>query len=106
MLLGLKRRNLVIVILVGMICIILLSMGAFVRAERKSANRVKYVTLLYGVNGKTLSEAEHKLNQVKIMYKTVGLSLEVPAGQINKARIDLAESGIPKAGKIQYHYSN
>jgi len=105
-LLGLKRKNLAIVILVGVICIILLSMGALVRAERQLVNRANYVTLLYGVNGKMLSEAKHKLNQVKIMYKTVGVSLEVPAGQINKARIDLAESGIPKAGKIQYHYSN
>ncbi len=101
MLLGLKRRNLVIVILVGMICIILLSMWVLVRAEQQTVNRIKYVVLLNGENGKTLSKVEHNLHQVKVMYKIIGSTLEVPLGQVNKVRIEIAEAGLVKEGKIQ-----
>ncbi|WP_067624768.1 hypothetical protein [Alicyclobacillus acidiphilus] len=100
MFLGRNRTNLAIYVLAGIICIILLCMWAL-RADTQTSSKVKYVALLNGVNGKTLSEVEHKLDQVKVPYRIVRSSLQVPAEQVNKARIELAEAGLPKTGAIQ-----
>ena len=101
MLFGVKRGKFAFVILIGMVAIILLRMLILAHSEGITTNKISYVPLLDGGNSKVLDKAEHRLDQWKINYKIVGSILEVQAEQVNKARIELAEIGIPKRAQFK-----
>lgn len=93
---GLRRRNIAISVLIGVVCIALVLIWVNTRA--------KYVTVINNVDGKTLSQVELTFHQSKIPYEISGSSIEVASSQLNQARIELAKAGLPKEGTIQkYH---
>ena len=100
MLFGVKRGKFAFVILIGIVAI-LLRMFILAHSEGIATNKTSYVPLLDGGNSKVLDKAEHRLDQLKINYKIVGSTLEVQAEQVNKARIELAEIGLPKRAQIK-----
>ncbi len=98
---GVKRGKFSFVILIGIVAIILLRMFILAHSESIATNKINYVPLLDGGNSKVLDKAEHRLDQLKINFKIVGAILEVQAEQVNKARIELAEIGLPKRAQIK-----
>ena len=101
MLFGGKRGKFAFVILIGIVAIILLRMFILAHSEGIATNKIGYVPLIDGGNSKVLDKAEHRLDQLKINFKIVGSILEVQAEQVNKARIELAEIGLPKRAQIK-----
>ena len=100
-LLGVKMGKFSFVILIGIVAIILLRMFILAHSGGQATNKISYVPLLDGGNSKVLEKAEHRLDQLKINFKIVGSILEVQAEQVNKARIELAEIGLPKRAQIK-----
>ena len=98
---GVKRGKFAFVFLIGIVAIILLRMFILAHSESIATNKINYVPLLDGGNSKVLDKAEHRLDQLNINYKIVGAILEVQAEQVNKARIELAEIGLPKRAQIK-----
>ena len=98
---GVKRGKFAFVILFGIVAIILLRMFILAHSGGQATNKLSFVALLNSGNSKVLDKAEHRLQQSKINYKIIGSILEVQAEQVNKARIELAEIGLPKRAQIK-----
>jgi flagellar M-ring protein FliF len=88
-----QRRNIAIALLAGIVCAILILWMLL---------QPHYVTVMSGLDDKSLGQVDQQLQQLKIPDKIVGSSVEVPSSQADKARIQLAMAGLPKSGYIGY----
>lgn len=80
----------------AMIITVLLLIGVF--------KSVTYVTLYKDLDGAAASEVIDELEQMGIPHQITdgGSSIEVPSGDVYKARIRLASQGLPKSGTVGY----
>lgn len=65
-------------------------------------SRPNYVTVLSGLDDKSLGEVQSKLTDLKIPAEINGSSVEVPSSDANTARVQLAMAGLPETGYIGY----
>ncbi len=65
---------------------------------------VTYVTLYKDLDGAAASEVMDELDQMGIPHQITdgGSTIEVPSGDVYKARIRLASQGLPKSGTVGY----
>jgi len=66
------------------------------------ALRPNYVTIMTGLDNKSLGDVQTQLQTLKIPSQIQGSSIEVPAADANTARVQLAMAGLPKSGYIGY----
>lgn len=90
---GNQKRNIVIAVVAAVICIGVIAWMLM---------RPSYVTVMSGLDNKSLGDVETKLQDLKIPDKIAGSSVEVPASQADTARVQLAMAGLPKSGYIGY----
>ncbi len=88
-----QRRNIAIAAIAGLVCAIVVLWMVL---------RPHYVTILSGLDNKSLGEVDQKLQELKIPDRINGSSIEVPAADADKARIQIAMAGLPKSGYIGY----
>ncbi len=88
-----QRRNLGIVLAAGVACIAVILWVVL---------RPHYVTVLTGLDNKSLGQVETQLQTLKIPSRITGSAVEVPAAQADTARVQLAMAGLPKSGYIGY----
>jgi len=88
-----QRRNLIIVVL-AILATIVAVLWVFMRPN--------YVTIMSGLDNKSLGEVQTELQTLKIPSQLNGSSVSVPASQADTARVQLAMSGLPKSGYIGY----
>lgn len=65
-------------------------------------SRPHYVTVMSGLDDKSLGQVETQLQQLKISDQIQGSSVLVPQKQANEARVQLAMAGLPQSGYIGY----
>ncbi|WAH35407.1 flagellar basal-body MS-ring/collar protein FliF [Alicyclobacillus dauci] len=87
------RRNLVVVVVAAV---------AALSAIIWIVSRPHYVTIMSGLDDKSLGQVETQLQQLKIPDQIQGSSVLVPANQANQARVQLAMAGLPQSGYIGY----
>lgn len=64
--------------------------------------RPHYVTIMSGLDNKSLGQVENQLQQLKISSQIQGASVLVPQNEANQARVQLAMKGLPQSGYIGY----
>lgn len=64
--------------------------------------RPRYVTIMSGLDNKSLGEVQTQLQTLKIPSIIQGSAVEVPSADANTARVQLAMAGLPKSGYIGY----
>ncbi|MCL6626448.1 MAG: flagellar M-ring protein FliF [Alicyclobacillus shizuokensis] len=90
---GRQKRNLVIAAAALTACI---AVSAWL------VSRPHYVTIMSGLDDKSLGEVQSKLEDLKIPFEINGSSVLVPQRQADEARIQLATAGLPDSGYIGY----
>ena len=65
-------------------------------------SRPHYVTVMAGLDNKSLGQVQNELQTLGIPNEISGSSVLVPAAQANTARAQLAVAGIPQSGYIGY----
>jgi flagellar M-ring protein FliF len=88
-----QKRNIAIAVIAGLVCLIVILWMVL---------RPHYVTVMTGLDNKSLGEVQTQLQTLKIPNKIQGSSVEVPANQADTARVQLAMAGLPKSGYIGY----
>ncbi|MCY0887204.1 MAG: flagellar basal-body MS-ring/collar protein FliF [Alicyclobacillaceae bacterium] len=66
------------------------------------ALRPNYVTIMSGLDNKSLGQVQTQLETLKIPSQIEGSAVLVPKADANTARIQLAMAGLPKSGYIGY----
>ncbi|GGI94800.1 flagellar M-ring protein [Alicyclobacillus cellulosilyticus] len=92
-----QKRNLIIATGAGIACL---------AAVLWVVLRPHYVTIMSGLDDKSLGEVQQALEQMKIPNQIVGTSIEVPASEADTARVQLAMQGLPKTGYYGYNIPN
>jgi len=64
--------------------------------------RPSYVTIMSGLDDKSLGQVQSKLQDLKIPSEMNGTSVLVPSQDANTARVQLAMAGLPQSGYIGY----
>lgn len=64
--------------------------------------RPNYVTVMSGLDNKSLGQVQTQLATLHIPNQIVGSSVLVPRGQADTARVQLAMAGLPQSGDISY----
>ncbi len=64
--------------------------------------RPNYVTIMSGLDDKSMGQVQSKLQDLKIPDQINGSSVLVPAQEANTARVQLAMAGLPQSGYIGY----
>lgn len=64
--------------------------------------RPHYVTVMTGLDNKSLGQVQTELQTLKIPSEIQGTSVLVPRADANTARIQLSEAGLPSSGYIGY----
>ncbi|GMA49041.1 flagellar M-ring protein [Alicyclobacillus contaminans] len=88
-----QRRNILIAVVAGVVCVLVVLWMLL---------RPHYVTVMSGLDDKSLGQVDQKLQDLKIPDKIEGTSVLVPAADADKARIQLAMAGLPQSGYIGY----
>lgn len=88
-----QRRNLLIVA-VALLATSVAILWVFMRPN--------YVTIMSGLDSKSLGEVQTELQTLKIPNTLNGSAVAVPASQADTARVQLAMAGLPKSGYIGY----
>ncbi|WP_249226844.1 flagellar basal-body MS-ring/collar protein FliF [Alicyclobacillus mengziensis] len=88
-----QKRNLVIAAVSAILCVIVIAWFL---------ERPNYVTIMSGLDNKSLGQVQTQLETLKIPNKIVGTSVEVPSKDADTARIQLAMKGMPSSGYIGY----
>jgi flagellar M-ring protein FliF len=88
-----QRRNIAIAAIGGLVCAIVVLWLLL---------RPHYVTILTGLDDKSLGQVDQKLTDLKIPHRIIGSSIEVPASDADEARVQIAMAGLPKSGYIGY----
>lgn len=88
-----QRRNLIISAVAAILCVVVIA-WLFARPH--------YVTVMSGLDDKSLGQVQSELETLKIPNKIVGTSVEVPAADADTARIQLSMKGLPSSGYIGY----
>ena len=88
-----QRRNITIATVAGILCLV---------AILWVVARPHYVTVLTGLDDKSLGQVQTELQTLKIPDKIQGSSVLVPNSQADTARVQLAEAGLPESGYIGY----
>ncbi|MCF8564751.1 flagellar M-ring protein FliF [Alicyclobacillus tolerans] len=88
-----QKRNLAIAAVAGIACLIVILWVVM---------RPHYVTIMTGLDNKSLGQVQTELQTLKIPSQISGSSVEVPANQANEARIQLAMANLPQSGYIGY----
>ncbi|MCL6637751.1 MAG: flagellar M-ring protein FliF [Alicyclobacillus sp.] len=88
-----QRRNLIIAAGAGVCCLAVVGWLLL---------RPNYVTVMTGLDDKSLGQVQSKLQDLKIPNKIQGSSVLVPARDADTARVQLAMAGLPKSGYIGY----
>jgi flagellar M-ring protein FliF len=88
-----QRRNIAIAAVSVVLCLVVILW--FV-------TRPNYVTVMSGLDNKSLGEVQAKLQDLKIPNEIQGSSVLVPAADADTARVQLAMAGLPKSGYIGY----
>jgi len=91
-----SQMVLAVAFVAALIVTVLLLVGVF--------KSVTYVTLYKDLDGATVSEVIDELDQMGIPHQITdgGSTIEVPSGDVYKARIRLASQGLPKSGTVGY----
>lgn len=92
-----QRRNLIVTFLLGII-----SLGVILWI----VTRPHYVTVLTGLDDKSLGQVQTELQTLKIPNEINGSSVLVPRSQATTAKVQLAEAGLPQSGYISYSSIN
>ncbi len=87
------RRN---IIIISVAVVAVLSMIIFV------ATRPHYVTIMSGLDDKSLGQVQQQLETLNIPQEIQGSSVLVPARDADEARIQLSMAGLPQSGYIGY----
>ncbi|WP_074951568.1 flagellar basal-body MS-ring/collar protein FliF [Alicyclobacillus macrosporangiidus] len=89
-----RRRNLAIAAAAGVLCLATVLWIVL---------RPNYVTIMSGLDAKSLGQVQSKLQDLKIPSRVEGSSVLVPARDADTARIQLAMAGLPQSsGYIGY----
>jgi flagellar M-ring protein FliF len=88
-----QKRNLLIAAVAAILCVIVI---VWLLA------RPNYVTIMSGLDNKSLGEVQTQLQTLKIPNKIVGTAVEVPSQDADTARIQLSMKGLPNSGYIGY----
>jgi flagellar M-ring protein FliF len=64
--------------------------------------RPNYVTIMSGLDDKSMGQVQSKLQDLKIPAQLTGSSVLVPSQDANTARVQLAMAGLPQSGYIGY----
>ncbi|MBX5436046.1 MAG: flagellar M-ring protein FliF [Alicyclobacillaceae bacterium] len=88
-----QRRNLTIALIAAAAAAIVIGWAA---------TRPHYVTIMSGLDNKSLGEVQQQLETLKIPSEIQGNSVLVPQRDADTARIQLAMAGLPKSGYIGY----
>lgn len=64
--------------------------------------RPRYVTIMSGLDDKSLGQVQAELQTLKIPNQINGTSIAVPSGDANTARVQLSMAGLPQSGYIGY----
>ncbi|WP_290585187.1 flagellar basal-body MS-ring/collar protein FliF [Alicyclobacillus sp.] len=88
-----RRRNLTIAAAAGALCL---------AAVLWILLRPNYVTILSGLDNKSLGQVQAKLQDLKIPNRIEGSSVLVPARDADTARVQLSMAGLPQSGYIGY----
>lgn len=64
--------------------------------------RPNYVTIMSGLDNKSLGDVQTQLQTLKIPSQIQGSSIEVPAADAKTAQVQLAMAGLPKSGYFGY----
>jgi flagellar M-ring protein FliF len=88
-----QKRNLAIAVVALVVCVA--TVGWLL-------SRPHYVTIMSGLDAKSLGEVQSKLEDLKIPSEINGTSVLVPQSQADEARIQLAMAGLPQSGYIGY----
>ncbi|MCL6442034.1 MAG: flagellar M-ring protein FliF [Alicyclobacillus sp.] len=88
-----QRRNIGIALVAGVFClVVILWMLA----------RPNYVTIMTGLDNKSLGQVQAQLETLKIPSEIEGTSVLVPRKDADTARVQLAMAGLPSTGTIDY----
>lgn len=87
------RRNLII---------IAVAVLAALSAILWLVSRPHYVTIMSGLDNKSLGQVQSQLQQLKIPDEIVGSSVLVPQAKAEDARVQLSMAGLPQSGYIGY----
>ncbi len=88
-----RRRNLAIAAAAGVLCLATVLWIVL---------RPNYVTIMSGLDNKSLGQVQSKLQDLKIPNRVEGSSVLVPARDADTARVQLAMAGLPQSGYIGY----
>lgn len=88
-----QKRNLLIALAAAVLCLVVIVWVVM---------RPRYVTIMTGLDNKSLGEVQTQLQTLKIPSIIQGSSVEVPSADANTARVQLAMAGLPKSGYIGY----
>lgn len=88
-----QKRNLFIALVAAVACLVVILWMLL---------RPRYVTVMTGLDNKSLGEVQTQLQTLKIPSIISGSSVEVPSADANTARVQLAMAGLPKSGYIGY----
>jgi len=88
-----QRRNIAIAISAALVCFVVI-LWMFLRPH--------FVTVLSGLDNKSIGAVQTELDTLKIPNQIQGSSVLVPSSQADTARVQLAMAGLPKSGYIGY----
>ncbi|MCL6453487.1 MAG: flagellar M-ring protein FliF [Alicyclobacillus sp.] len=88
-----QRRNLLIAGAALLVCLVVVLWVVL---------RPNYVTIMTGLDDKSLGQVENELETLKIPSKINGTAVLVPAADADKARVQLSMAGLPQTGYIGY----
>ncbi|GMA59001.1 hypothetical protein GCM10025858_35040 [Alicyclobacillus sacchari] len=66
------------------------------------ASRPHYVTIMEGLDDKSLGQVQQELDTLKIPNQIQGTAVLVPAREADEARIQLSMAGLPQSGYVGY----
>lgn len=66
------------------------------------AGRPQYRVLYSGLEDRDASQVASKLDELKVDYRIEGSSILVPAGEVDRLRVQLAGENIPSGGKVGF----
>ncbi|MCL6632356.1 MAG: flagellar M-ring protein FliF [Alicyclobacillus herbarius] len=78
------------------------ALAASIAASVWILSRPHYVTIMSGLDAKSLGEVQSKLEDLKIPSEINGTSVLVPQRDADEARIQLAMAGLPDSGYVGY----
>lgn len=88
-----QRRNLIIALVAALVCLAVIFWVVL---------RPRYVTVMTGLDNKSLGQVQTELQTLKIPDQIVGTSVQVPSKDADTARVQLAMAGLPQSGYIGY----